>query len=241
MRRHQSSSRQPASLRGDGRGNRFFNGLSVPVLQSVRVFITKVGDGYRVHDGGGAFDAAWLHGRDKGSIGRCLEIECGHYHLRLVDHAIVGEVASAEWLPNLILGVANASSLAAHHAVERLNAAAEETLVTKIDRSLTRRYGEGHFKRGVERIGRSGGQRPFDFALPINGSDSEILISGVLPHAASIYAKFAAFSDAAEPREHKFAVYDKPLASQDQLLLGDAAGVVALPSLTPAADRALAE
>jgi hypothetical protein len=210
-----------------------------PSFEPVHVFIAKVGNGYKVHDGGGAFDAAWLHGRDDSVITRAILTQCERFHLRVSDGSIVGSVDSADWLLNVVLGVANASSLAAHHAVARVIAAAEEALVVKIDRTLTEKFGEGAFRRGVDLTGKSGGKRHFDFALPLPGGD-EVLINGVSPHKGSVSSKFVAFSDTEGDADHKFAVFDRELASEDAALLGQVASIVPLVSLPPLTERVMA-
>jgi len=207
----------------------------------VYVFVAKVGDGYRVHDGAGAFRSAWLHGRDRSLITNALKVEYDRFHVRLSeDDSNVGEVESADWLPSMILSIANASALGAQRAVDKVVGAAEEALIEKIDKALTNRFGESHFKRNVERIGASGGKRHFDFALQAPRSDLEILINGVLPSPISVSSKFVSLSDGPGDRGHKFAVYDKILASADATLLGQVASVVHLPGLAPAAERLLA-
>jgi hypothetical protein len=219
-------------------GTRVTTHCLYPSFEPVNVFVAKMGDGFKVHDGAGAFDAAWLHGRDGRVINNAIATECARFQLLLSDNSIVGSVASIEWLPNVILSVANASSFAAHRAVARLVAAAEDALVVKIDRALTDRFGVDSFRRRVELTGNSGGKRHFDFALPALHGDA-ILISGVSSHMGSVSSKFVSFSDTNGDRDHKLAVFDHELAPDEAALLGQVASVVPLASLPPFAERAL--
>lgn len=95
-----------------------------PSFTHVYVYIAKVGKGYRVHDGSGAYDAAWLHGRDAEMIVGLLKNECANFHLDLSDTSIVAPVPSTEWLAAAIMSVANASALAARNAIDAMRQAA---------------------------------------------------------------------------------------------------------------------
>ena len=98
--------------------------------------MAKLGEGFKVHDGSGAFRAAWLHGRDYLLIKRAIDAECKRFHAKRVEEAIAIEIESEDRLPSAILSVANASSLAAHTAVARITAAAETVLVDDITELL---------------------------------------------------------------------------------------------------------
>lgn len=209
-----------------------------PSFEPVHVFIAKVGDGFDVHDGGSAFRAAWLHGRDEPVINKAIRDACGKFQLGLSERAIHAKVTSADWIASAILGVANASALAAHEAVAKIIAVAEEALVAKMDRTLAAALGPKAFERNVEVKGMSGGARHFDFMVG-TPSDPKMLINGVASHRNSISAKYVAFADTELEKSKKFAVHESELGHDDTLLLLQVASVVPLASLGPGARRSL--
>jgi hypothetical protein len=90
-----------------------------PSFETVFVYVARVGDGFHVHDGRGAYESARLHGRDASVSANAVAHEAKHFHLQYADdHAIIANVVSAEWLESAILSVANASALAARRALE---------------------------------------------------------------------------------------------------------------------------
>ncbi len=218
-------------------GSRFPTHCMYPSFETVHVFVAKLGDGYHVHDGDGAYQAAWAHGRDEALIRRELRSEAARFRLELADRSLSISVRSADWLGSAILAVANASAFAARSAVSKLNAAAEEALFDKIERSLSR-LGNGKLHSKVEIKGRSGGVRHFDFAIFGSGS-GDIFINGVSPHHGSIAAKFVAFADAPADNSNKLAVYDRPLSTDDVSLLQQVATVLPLKSAALGAERVM--
>lgn len=221
------------------RGARLTTHCLYPSFQPVRVAISKVGDGYRIHDDGGAYEEAWLHGREDALIRRFIRDECTRYSLSKSGKTISASVESSDWLLSAILSVANASSLAAHRAVARITAAAEEALIDRIDRSLTKTFGDKRVEKGVDLVGKSGGKRHFDFGLDLD-SDMPILVSGVLPHMASVTSKYVNFADTEFDSRHKLAVFDKDLDTDNAALLTQVASVVPLKSLSVVAGKVLA-
>ena len=133
-----------------------------PSFDPVHVFVAKVGEGFKVHDGSGAFRAAWLHGRDDLLIKRAIDAECKRFHAKRVEEAIAIEIESEDWLPSAILSVANASSLAAHTAVARITAAAETVLVDEIHSVASALFGLSNVDKEVDLRGKSGGKRRYD-------------------------------------------------------------------------------
>lgn len=230
---------QSAVCEETSEGARLTTHCLYPSFEPVCVYVAKVGDGYRVHDAGGAFEQAWLHGREEALIGRAIREECVRFRLDGADNKISVSVASRDWLSSAILAVANASSLAAHRAVARIVAAAEEALVDRIGRSLAQRFGESRFRRNVDLTGRSGGKRHFDFVLPMSDNEA-LLINGVAPHMGSISSKYVAFADTEFDRDHKFAVFDRELGPDDAALLQQVASIVPLNNLPTTAERSLA-
>lgn len=89
-----------------------------PSFESVRVFVAKIGDGYTVHDGAGAYNTAWLHGRDDELLNKCLTDASGRFNVFVSGKALAVRANSLDWLTSAILTVSNASSYAAHSAVD---------------------------------------------------------------------------------------------------------------------------
>src|SRR5579864_8891867 len=73
-----------------------------PSFETVRVFVAKVGDGFTVHDGAGAFNTAWLHGRDGELIGKSLSQAAERFHLIVAGKALVARANSLDWLTSAI-------------------------------------------------------------------------------------------------------------------------------------------
>jgi hypothetical protein len=209
-----------------------------PSFESVRVFVAKVGDGYNLHDGAGAYNTAWLHGRDDPMIVNSIKRAAAKFRLEVLGKSVFAKAPSIDWLPSAIISVANASSLAAHEAVAKLTAAAEEALVDRIERSLRDSVGPKEFDKNVEVIGLSGGMRHFDFVVGRHGP-APVFINGVLPHKVSIASKYVSFADTEADRNHKFAVHDKELDNDDTLLLQQVALVVPFKSLQTQGHRLL--
>jgi len=202
-----------------------------PSFEPVRIFVAKVGEGFKVHDGGGAFMSAWSHGRDDALINRALQSECSRFHLSMDNERLVADVSSRDWLLSAILGVANASSLAANAAVARIVAVAEAALVDRIQKALVETVGADGFETGVDVTGKSGGRRHFDFAVKGKGDAQPILINGVSPHHGSISAKYVAFADAEGDQDHKLAVFDRHLETDDVALLQQVASILPIAAL----------
>jgi hypothetical protein len=209
-----------------------------PSFEHVRVFVAKIGDGFTVHDGAGAYNTAWLHGRDEEIIGKSIEDSAERFGIIVSGKALVGRVKSIDWLTSAILSVANASSLAAHEAVDKIAAAQEEALIDRIGKKLEEVIPRQHLTKNVNIKGRSGGVRHFDFILA-RESQSPLLINSVTPRRNSIAAKYVSFSDTEGDLTSKFAVHDRELETGDTVLLQQVALVVPFASLASGASRYL--
>lgn len=210
-----------------------------PSFEPVRIYVAKVGDGFHVHDGGGAFTVAWIHGRDEPTILSSIRAECARFHLKPEGRSILAKVESLDWLASAIVTVANASSFAAHDAVAKIVAAAEEALVDRIEHDLQRSFGHKGYLRGFDIRGASGGKRHFDFIIGAPGNPNSILVNGVSPHRNSISSKYVSFADTEVEKKRKFAVFDRELSNDDTVLLQQVAQVVPLASLKAGAERSL--
>jgi hypothetical protein len=209
-----------------------------PSFSPVDVFVAKIGDSFRIHDGASAAREAWLHGRDHVLISGCLKREAENYRLKVLDGSMVADAHNEEWLASAILSVANASAAAANSAVARLSAAAEESLVERIADALSRSFNKDKIVREFPLRGKSGKEHRFDFALLDHGRE-QIIIDAISPHHTSISAKYVSFADADGPSIHKFAVYDKPLLRDDVSLMQQVAEIVPLGALVEGSRRAL--
>lgn len=209
-----------------------------PSFENVRVFVAKVGDGFTIHDGAGAYNTAWLHGRDGDLIGKSLSEAAERFHITVAGKALVARVGAIDWLTSGILCVANASAVAAQDAVDKIVAAQEEALVDRIGNTLTQIISRSHLSKNIDIRGISGGLRHFDFVVE-RESAQPIFINSVTPRRNSIAAKYVSFADTeAEPR-FKFAVHDRELELGDAALLQQVASVVPLASLGAGAKRSL--
>jgi hypothetical protein len=208
-----------------------------PSFEPVYVFVAKLGDGFHVHDGEGAYLSAWAHGRDESLIRREIKAEASRFRLHVSNRSLAVSVTSTEWLASGILAVANASAFAARSAIAKLNLAAEEALFAKIEHSLSR-LSNGRLHKEVEIKGKSGGTRRFDFAI-LGGLKGDIYINGVSPHHGSVAAKFVAFADTEVESTNKLAVFDRQLNTDDAALLQQVSTVVPLKSVLIGAERAL--
>jgi hypothetical protein len=212
-----------------------------PSFDPVVVYVGKLGDGYRVSDGGGAVRSAWMSGREESLSGRFLTREAARYHLKVSQNALVAEVPSIDWLKAAILAVANASASVSHAALGKVAAAAEKVLRDKIFDALARAAPAAEIATDVEVIGASGDKRHFDYGVRA-GDHHKILLSAVAPHHSSIYAKYVAFADTKE-LDHglsRFAVYDRPLDSGDVSLMMQVSDLVPIKALSPRTRKALA-
>lgn len=210
-----------------------------PSFAPVNVFIAKLGDGYKVHDGAEAYNTAWLHGRNDAVIGNALREECARFHLELSDQTIFASAPTLEWLASAIVSVANASATAATAAVARIQAVAEEALFEKIERVLKGSFDIAQIKTNIEVIGKSGGKRRFDFSVHSIDAGTDLLISGVAPHPGSVSSKYVAFADTDIQPSHKLAVYDRPLSTDDVALLQQVGSIVPLTGLGLGAQLAI--
>lgn len=209
-----------------------------PSFENVRVFVVKLGDGFKVHDGAGAFNTAWLHGRDTDLISKSLAQAADRFRVFVAGKALVARANSIDWLTSAILTVSNASCLAAHDAVDRIITAQEEALVDRIGKTLSELVPASHLSKNVNIRGISGGTRHFDFVVD-RESPHPIYVNSVTPRKNSISAKYVSFADTDADIKFKLAVHDRELETGDTALLQQVASVVPLRSLNVGAKRSL--
>lgn len=202
-----------------------------PSFEVVHVFVVREHDTFTVHDDGGAFHAAWSHGRDVKGITKVLANEAERRKLSLCDNRIIAAKISPDWLRSAILTVANASASAASAIIAKSTSQSDEALISKIDRMLTSRVAQARIARGFTLKGSSGGDRHFDFAVR-RDEGYNLLISGVTSHHSSYFAKYVAFSDVDTVVEHKLAVRDGALKTDVEALMQKVAFIVPLTALS---------
>ena len=73
-----------------------------PSSQTVYVYVAKYGDGFRVHDGGGASRVSWVHGRDYPLIRRVITRQAARYSIAVSDtgDTLLADAKTADWLQN---------------------------------------------------------------------------------------------------------------------------------------------
>lgn len=209
-----------------------------PSFEPVEIFVVRYGDGYEVHDGGGAIRAGWDHARDLSSARRIVSQHSEPHQLKFVNDSILARVDSRDWLMSAILIVANVSATAAHAIVQGAAQAIEHDLAEMIYSVVSKVVPKKHIAREFEIRGNSGKMHKFDLAIrPI--LEASILMDAVSPHHVSIASRYVAFSDTREHQNifRRFAVHDKPLAHDDASLLQEVADVVPFLSLSPLMDR----
>jgi len=223
-------------------GTRFTTQCLYPSFESVDVFVVRYGDGYRVHDGGGAVRSAWDHGRDLSAIRHALSQQASSFHVELSEDALVATVEREDWLLSAVLSVANASALAAREVAAASPRAAENDLKDQILSTLYRVVQPRYIAREYEVRGRSGKKHKFDFGVQ-SALDGIILLNAVSPHHVSISSKYVVFADTSGEYANiraRFAVHDRPLEPEDVSLLQQVADIVPLSSLERGVRRQLA-
>ncbi len=204
-----------------------------PSFDPVEIFIVKVGNGFKVHDGGGASRFAWLHGRDLPSIIRTLNAQAASYSLKVDEDVLISEVSSADWLMSAVLAVANASAAAAREAASLTRNEVEGDLEDKVYSVISEVFSASQIVKCHEVRGKSGKLHRFDFAV-FPGPTDRIVIATVSPHHVSVASKFMAFSDAGSdelPVRNRLAVHDKVLSTEDVSLLQNVASLVHVEAL----------
>jgi hypothetical protein len=213
-------------------GSRVTTHCVYPSFEPVDVFVVRFGDGFRVHDGGGAVRSGWTHGRDNLLISRMLSKQATKYQIKVSDDALVADTPSADWLASAIMAVANASAAAAHAALDRFVVATEAVLKERILSALKVAFPAKMIAVEYEIAGESKKHR-FDFAVT-ETSGSVLLLDAVAPHHISVASKYVAFSDIShrkDLRTDRWAVHEKELDAGDASLLLQVAEIVPVKAL----------
>jgi hypothetical protein len=207
-------------------GSRVTTHCVYPSFDPVHVYVGRFGDGFQVHDGGGAHRVSWAHGRDEAVVAKALKRWAIRYRLTIADNSSLHcVVQNASWLTSAILAVANASAGAANETVEHIAVATEIALKARIFDVLSEVVAKESIAREFEYRGNSGKIHSFDFA--VKRKDEFHLMDAVAPHHVSIAAKYVAFADAGgHSGPEKYAVFDRELDTGDTALLQQVADLV---------------
>jgi hypothetical protein len=193
-------------------GSRVTTHCLYPSFDPVNVFVVRFGDGFRVHDGGGAVRSAWTHGREDSLVITDANEAGIEISNQSFGRCPVADVPSIDWLASAILAVANASAAAAHAALDRFVTATETVLKDKILRSLKSTVPPSMIAVDYEVAGQSK-RHKFDFAVT-EFDGSMLLLNAIAPHHISVSSKYVAFSDIIHRegiRTDRWAVHDKEL------------------------------
>jgi hypothetical protein len=188
-----------------------------PSFDPVHVSIVKIGDGYEISDGGGAMNAAWLHGRP--NISKILAKECSRFGIESRNGLAVVRIDNKDWLRSAIIAVANASAAAANLAIDNTSVVAEAELNERIYEKLTLILDKNSVGRDRTYTGISGKEWKYNFIA--KSKNRIILINSVTPHHASINPKYVAFSDspANDSDILRIAVHDRLLSTIETTLM----------------------
>ena len=151
------------------------------------------------------------------------------------NHRIFGRAITPEWLPNVILAVANAAASSTGLLLDAplgINSDDDLDLRESVYATLTEAFTVNRVHRKVARRGRSG--KKFNFAFSVALGDYVSLVDVVTPNSISISSRYTAFSAVEARREGgAYIAHKLPLANEDTALLAEVADVVPL-SVLPA-------
>lgn len=69
-----------------------------PSFEPVHVYIVGHGEGFIVHDDGGAAGTAWDHGVDRADMRKFLDVAADAFDCDVSDNQIRADVVSKDWL-----------------------------------------------------------------------------------------------------------------------------------------------
>lgn len=200
-----------------------------PSSELVCAHVTKVGESYRVTDGGDLARVVRLHGRSSAALTGAMEAAASRYDLVVDGDVLVAEAADVDWLPSAIRAIANGAAFAAYEALGVAATARDRALIDAIVAAVSKVVAYDKISTGYKAMGSSGKEWTVDLAIV--GLSRPILINGVKPHPNSISANFTAFSDLDDSDVVRWAVCREPLRPSDSALMSRVAKVVPLMSL----------
>lgn len=221
-------------------GFRVLSHCLYPNFEQVPVYVQKhMDDGFLVHDGGEVYDFAFLENRSPSALKFYMREYAALFGVDSDDHRIFGRALTQNWLPNVIMAVANASAAAANALVmSKADTARQDDKEFREHtyQVLRDAFTEKRVPRRVERRGRTG--KMYKFAFGVTFKEKTALVDVVTPNPISVAARFTAFS-AVAPRAFggAFLAYNRPLAQGDAVLLSEVADVLPLDVLVASVER----
>lgn len=208
-----------------------------PSSELVCAHVTKIGDTYRVTDGGDLARVVYLHGRGRSALASGLSLAADRYSLTIEEEGLAADGVSDSWLPSAIRAIANGAALAAFEAIGLVSSGKDKALLDAIIAEVSKVVAHDRIKQSYRAIGTSGKEWTIDLA--ITGMARPLLINGVKSHPNSISASFTAFSDIGDFDAVRWAVSREPLRPADASLMSRVAKIVPLISLQEGTTRAL--
>lgn len=217
-------------------GARVLTHCLYPNFEQVAVYVQSHLDGFLVHDGGAGFDFAFLEGRNPTNLKTHMRDFASMYGVNSDDHRIFGRALTPEWLPNVVMAVANASSTAVNALVSARADQEDREFREQAYEALRDAFTSDNVARRVKRRGRTG--RLYSFAFGVLFRDQVALVDTVTPSPISVSTRFTSFSAvSARDSGGAFLTYSKPLTGADAALLSEVADVVPLQALIASIER----
>ena len=219
-------------------GARILTHCLYPNFDQVAVYVQTHLDGFLVHDGGAGFDIAFDEGHNATAMKGLMREYSALFGADTDDHRIFARALSADWLPNAVMSVANASASAATALVtgagdDRIE---DREFREKTYRTLVDAFKDENVPRRIKRRGRTG--KLYTFAFGVAYKSSVALVDTVVPNAISFASRFTSFSAVGGRKEFgAFLAYKRPLATEDSALLAEVADVVPLEALVASIER----
>jgi len=215
-----------------------------PNFEQVAVYVQTHLDGFLVHDAGDGFDLAFLEGRSPSALKAHMREFAALYGVDSDGRRIFGRAMTPEWLPNVLLAVANASSSAVNALVSDglADASSDESdeLVERAYTALREAFTDKQVNRRVKRRGRTG--RLYTFAFGVAIGSRTALVDTVTPNQISIASRFTSFSEVGvRSLGGAFLAHARPIPNEDAALLAEVADVVPLESLSASVQRRITE
>lgn len=207
-----------------------------PNFEQVAVYVQSHLDGFLVHDGGVGFDFAFMEGRNPTALKTHMREFASMYGVDSDDHRIFGRALTPEWLPNVVMAVANASSTAVNALLSARVEQDDREFREQTYEALRDAFTSDNVIRRIKRRGRTG--RLYSFAFGVSFRDHVAIVDTVTPSPISVSARFTSFSAVgARSLGGAFLTYNKPLAGADAALLSEVADVVPLQALIASIER----
>lgn len=219
-------------------GTRVLTHCLYPNFEQVAVYVQTHLDGFLVHDGGGCFDLAFDHGFNPSIVKGLMRDHAALYGADSDDHRIFSRARTPDWLPNVVMSVANASAATANAQVisatdDRFE---DREFKERTYQALRDAFHEDHVPRRIKRRGRTG--KMYTFAFGVTFRDRVALVDTVTPNSISIASRFTSFSAVGGRNSGgAFLAFNRPLATEDSALLSEVADVLPLSALVSSIER----